>query len=750
MKKPSLNTFVLATTAVLVVVACGSSTPSGLLGGGGPVIPPPNPPPVSGPSRCGEHPWCDVRLSPDERTALLLAELTQAEKISLLGGDNLSGVAGAEGTHTGTGNGIPRVDLPTIYYSDGPMGVRSGMGTALPAPMGLAATWDVALARRYGAMIGDEARNKGNDVVFAPTVDLMRVPMAGRSFEGYGEDPYLSSRMGVAWITGAQSEGVVANAKHYAPNSQEGIGAQPPPELPGVPLGGGVVGGRVSVDARVDDRTLHEIYLAPFEAAVKEAKVGSIMCAYNRLNGQYACENRYLLTDVLRGEWGFKGYVLADYAAAKNPVDSLNNGLDFDPWPGVVLNSNVVTAAVTAGLVSAATLDERVGNMLRTWFAYGVLDRPAYVYDNAQIDQEGHARFAGEVEESALTLLQNDGVLPLDVTKLKTVAIIGVDADKFQKRGGSAGITPFFFNTPREKLTERLTAAGVEVRYDDGSMSSAAVTAATGADVALVFVSDYSIEGSDRPCLSLNCLGDVRDQDALIEAIAAANPNTVVVLETGAPVLTPWRGAVRAILEAWIPGVDAGNAITRVLFGDVDPGGRLPATFPNSEADLPTAGDPMRYPGVGERAEYSEGVLIGYRWFDAMEKTPAFAFGHGLSYTTFDYRNLRVTKSGDTATVRFEVRNSGSRRGREVAQLYLSLPAPSADVPQPPKVLKAFEKLTLAPGESREVTLTLDARAFSYWDVASKSWRITPGCYPVMVGRSSRDLRLTDATTLCR
>src|SRR5437762_3413593 len=519
--------------------------------------------------RCGDHPWCDTSLPANTRAGLLLEQLTQDEKISLLAGDDLFGVGGQAGSHTGTSNGVPRVDLPTIYYTDGPMGVRSGMATAMPAPVGLAATWDPTLAARYGATVGNEAKRKGNDVVFAPTVNIMRTPLGGRTFEGYGEDPWLVSRMAVAWIEGAQSEGVIANVKHFAANNQEGMGPAPQ----GTPLGVGVVGDRFTVNAVVDERTLREIYLPAFEAAVNEANVGSIMCSYNRLNGQYACENEHLLETILRQDWRFAGYVLSDYGAAhaNGTAASLNDGLDFEPWPGVCYSPLQVGLALAASLASPATVDGHVRRILRTLFAYGAFDRDAYPYDDGLIDKVGHAAVAAEVEEAALTLLESDGrILPLDLEDpgLRSIAVIGADADAFQSRGGSAGISPFSYDTPLQVIRSRAEAHGATVSYADGSDQAAAAATAAAADVALVFVSDISGEGADKPFMALDCgFFPPRAQDALIDAVATANPNTIVVLEVGAPVLTPWRARVKAILEAWIPGESAGTAIADVGFG---------------------------------------------------------------------------------------------------------------------------------------------------------------------------------------
>jgi len=721
-----------------LIAACGTSAPEPERVDDG------QPPPTVGDARCGDHPWCDSGLPAAERAAMVVAEMTQVEKVLFLAGDDLIGIAGLEGTHTGTSDGIPRLGIPTVYYSDGPMGVRSGPATAFPAPIALAATWDPDSARRYGAAIATEAKYRGNDIVFAPTVNIMRVPHHGRTFEGYGEDPWLSGRIGVGWIEGAQDTGLIASVKHYVANNQEGIGVNPAigPQLP---LGVSVIGSRLFVDAVIDERTLREIYLPAFEVAVTEAGVGVVMCGYNRINGDWACESDALLNGVLREDWGFDGFVVADYLAAHNPLGNFYGGLDFEPWPGLSYGPAQMLPLVASGVLDAETLDQRVVNILRTYFEFGLLDRPAYPVDDAQVDRDAHAALAGEIERSAITLLQNNGILPLDAATLGSVAIIGAPADEFQSRGGSAGITPFFFNTPREVITARLEPT-VTVTYDDGSNASNAAAVAAAADVALVFVADRSIEGADRLCIALNCIDEPGDQDALIAAVASANPNTVVVLETGGPVLTPWKGEIAALLEAWIPGVDAGNAIDAVLFGDADPGGRLPVTFPESEADLPTAGDLTRYPGVLEQAQYSEGLLVGYRWFDEQGIEPAFPFGHGLSYTQFDFADLAVAALDDGGvSVTFDVINTGTREGIAVPQIYLALPDVSAAVQQPPQALKGFTRLGLAAGARRRVTIEVPPRAFQYWDVEADDWARVPGCAQLRVGRSSRDIVLTGA-----
>jgi beta-glucosidase len=691
--------------------------------------------------RCGPHPWCATSLTPDARAALLLRQLTRDEKITLL-----------------TGGAVQRLDVPPVKFTDGGVGAGGlgagfGRATAMPAGIALAAGFDSKMALAYGSLVGDEVKLRGFDGDYGPTVNIMRTPLGGRTFEAYGEDPFLASRMAVGWIQGAQSQGIIADVKHYAANNQEGQG--------GVPPGQGAVGGRFLINANVDERTLREIYFPAFEAAIKEAHAGTVMCSYNRLNGTYACENRHLLLEVLKHDWGFRGFVVSDAGAAHNTAENLNNGLDFD-IASTGYSAPQVNLALATGQASEATLDGHVRRILRTLFAFGFFDRPAYKDDVTRIDRKGHARLAQRVEEQAITLLQNKAILPLDARRLRSIAIIGSAADRYVRGSGSSEVSTFYFVTAREGITRR-AGPGVKVTYDDGSNPASAASVARAADVAIVVAADSESEGTDKACMSLSCpsigLPDIADgqnpqvstgdTDLQISQVAAAQPKTIVVLETGAPVLTAWRNQVKGLLAAWYPGEEGGNAIARVLFGDVDPGGRLPATFPRQDADIPTAGDPEKYPGVADNETYKEGVLVGYRWYDANGIAPAFPFGFGLSYAKFAYRHLtvRAARPGVLgATIGVDVTNTGARAGTAVPQLYLGLPRPAPGVVQPPKQLKGFRKLQLRRGERKHVSFNILARDLSYWDVKTRGWRVARGCYRVMLGSSSR--AIVDTATL--
>jgi beta-glucosidase len=697
------------------------------------------------------HPWCNRSLSPDARALLFQQAMTQDEEITLVGGD-----ANGASPHTGATYAIPRLGLRQIYFSDGPVGPRQGSATAMPIPMALAATWSPQLAYNHGHEIATEAKDKGNDIVFAPTVNIMRTPQGGRTYEAYGEDTYLNAQTTVGWIHGAQSAGVIATVKHFVANNQEGQGGAPPFTA--------VNGGRQLVDANVGERTLREVYFPQFEAAVKQANTGSLMCSYNKVNGTYACENSFTLQQVLEKEWGFKGMVVSDYGASKDTAGNMNNGLDFVPDEGQVDASyqpQLIQAALATGQVSRATLDSHVRRILRTLFAFGVFDRPGYVNSDSQINVATDQQTAERIEERAITLLKNDGVLPLK-PGIKKIAVIGPYANQFVTGGGSGAVTARRVTTVLQGIIAR-AGKHVTVTYADGSDQAAAAALAKAADIAVVVVGDVETEGQDKDCIDLNCTNDTENseavlvtegsscgaqscplngsnEDGLISTVAAAQKKTIVVLETGAPVLTPWRAQVPAILEAWYPGQEGGTAIARVLFGDVNPSGKLPATFPADASQLQTAGDPSKYPGVAEEESYSEGVFVGYKWYDAHNFAPAFPFGYGLSYTTFRYGPLRVSAAHGTnkvAMATINVTNTGRRAGIAVPELYISKPATTA-LAQPLRELVGYDSVSVQAGRTVRVSIPLNDRSFGTWDTAG--WRVLRGCYRLSAGSSSRSL----------
>jgi beta-glucosidase len=701
--------------------------------------------------RCGSYTWCNTSLTPGARAQLMLAAMSQPDKVGIL-----------------TGQAASDVGLPAMQWTDGSLGA-GGLGsgssgaTAMPATIALAANFDPAMARDYGAVVGQEVKHRGFDGDFGPTVINMRTPLAGRTFQAYGEDPYLSAQNAVGWVNGLQAQGVMANVNIFAANNQEG-------QMGVSPLFG-TVGGRSYVNVRVDPRTLHEIEFVPFEAAVTQAHSATVMCSYNQVNGAYSCANPFLLTDTLRGLWGFDGFVVSDAAACHEADQNLNAGMNYD-IVGTCYNAAEVNVALAAGLSTQATLDRRVYEIAKTLFAHGFFDHPIWPKDITQDNQAADQAVADRAERGGEVLLRNDGSLPLDPSKVRSLAVIGLPANQYIFGHGSSEVTPYATTTALQGITARAAQAGIRVSYDDGTNPVSAQALARSSDAAIVVAADSESEGTDRACLSLvpACSISGRnpntpsltaeqlaygDQDAVIARTAAVNPHTIVVLETGAPVLTPWRNSIAALLEAWYPGQDGGTEIAHVLFGDADPGGRLPATFPQRESDIPTAaGGPRAYPGVLDptspckldsqlvpcpwwQENYSEGVMVGYRSYDQRGVAPAYPFGFGLSYTSFAYRGFRIVGDDVSATVV----NTGARAGVAVPQLYVSLPS-LPGVPEPPRQLAAFTKISLAPGEAARFTLHLTPRSFSYWDDGSSSWRIAPGCDGVAVGGSSRDLPL--------
>jgi beta-glucosidase len=692
--------------------------------------------------RCGTHPWCNPSLSPATRATLLEDAMSQSDKVAML-----------------TAGAAPDVGVPALKFDDGAVGVRTTTqpgepATAFPAGIALAANFSQPMARLYGAAVATEIRDHGFDGDYGPTVNIMRTPLGGRTYEAYGEDPFLDAQTAVGWIDGLQSEGVMADVKHFIENDQEG-------QLGISPLSG-VVGGRFITDVNVDPRTLHEIELRPFQAAVQQAHVAAVMCSYNQVNAEFSCDNSYLLQTVLRGQLGFHGIIDSDLLAAHSARADLNAGMDWD-IAGNSDNAVEVNLALADGQVSEATLDARVHEYLQTLFTYGFLDRATYANDPAAVPRAQDTAVDIATEEGGATLLKNDGVLPLTGTHQR-IAVIGLPAENYVFGFGSSQVTPYQTVDMLQGIEARAAQAGDIVTYDTGDNLARAEADAKAANVAIVVAGDSESEGDDKLCMSLvpKCAptqlstitpDDPLDdqvawgnQDALISDIAGANPRTVGLLETGAPVLTPWRGALAALLEAWYPGENGGTAIAHVLWGDVDPGGRLPATFPAANSQAPRGGSTAAYPGVLSAASagtlyqetYTEGVFVGYRWFDEHRLTPAYPFGYGLSYTSFQLSKLRIRGHAVSLTVT----NTGTRSGTAVPEIYLGLPGTAA-VPEPPEQLAGYAKLVLGRHKHRRVTIPLPERSFQYWNTPAAAWAIMPGCVKVMAGTSSASPPLT-------
>jgi beta-glucosidase len=662
--------------------------------------------------------------SADARARQIVSQMTLPEKIT-----ELHGVGNK--TDFRYVPPIPRLGIPALVVANGPAGVGPANdrpqkpATALPAPISLAATWDVSLARRYGVIIGQEARDLNDDLLEGPDVNIARVPQNGRTFEAFGEDPYLVSRMGVSEIEGIQSQHEIANVKHYDANNQETE--------------------RFHVNEIVGERELREIYLPAFKAAVVEGHVASLMGAYPRVNGSYCCQNDELLNQILKKEWNFQGFVTSDFGAVHSTVPSAIAGLDLEMPNGKYFASALETA-VESNQVPMSVIDDKLIRRFRTMIEFGLFDHPPKMQP---IPAQEDGKESCQIAEQGMVLLKNNGdELPLDPAKLHHLALIGPYAARAMTGGGgSSHVVPLYTVEPVVGIQRR---AGDKVKVDfaNGRDISQAVALAKSADVAVVMVGDHETEGHDHELT----LGE--NQDELVEAVAAANPHTVVVLKSGTAILMPWVDKVPAILEAWYPGEEDGNAVAAVLFGDVNPSGKLPLTFPKQLSDLP-ANTPEQYPGVDGVVHYSEGIFVGYRHFDEQNIQPMFPFGYGLSYTTFGCKNLSVApdkislknNSKPTIAIDLDVTNTGKRAGDEVVELYVGLPS-TPEIPQPPKQLKGFAKVSLKPGQTRHVHLKLDAHSLRCWDTSRHDWTVLPGTYQIMVGSSSRDLPLQGSLTV--
>ncbi len=703
-------------------------------------------------------PYQDAHLPVQQRVTDALSRMTLEEKASML-----SGSGWMEGT------GVPRLGIPAIKMADGPMGIRIWTGssaetsvegavktfssTAFPAGINVAASWDPSLAREEGKVIGEEVRSVGRDMILGPTVNIQRAPLWGRNFESYGEDPYLSGKMAVAYIQGVQGEGVIPSVKHFVVNNQEFE--------------------RHRIDVAVDERALHEIYFPAFEAAIRDGHVWTVMSSYNKVNGVYAAQSPLLKQELYDG-LGFRGFVVSDWGSTYSTAPTVNAGMDLEMpggppmqrWlarpnsrqagnDGGYLVADKILPLVKDGTIPPANVDFNVSRILTVIFESGIFDHPHT--GGVAIDTPAQRAVTRKAADEGMVLLKNEGqVLPLELTKLRTIAVIGPNAATARVGGGGSGLV---YNkdvvSPLDGIKHR--AGGVEVKYALGvalpgeeqaagagatrqSLLDEAVAAAKDADVALVFVgygSKLETEGKDRPSMDLP-----DGQDELIRAVAAVNRKTIVIFNCGASVtLTKWIDQVPVVIDAWYGGEEGGNAVADVVFGDVNPSGKLPFTFLRRIEDSPSYGN---YPGEHLKVMYAEGIYVGYRYFDKhTEATPLFPFGYGLSYTTFSYSDLHIPKtmSGDTpATVSVVVKNTGSRKGAEVAEMYIG--DPSATVDRPLHELKGFARVELAPGESKTVTFEIDRRALSFYSTASHSWTAQPGRFEVLVGASSRELPL--------
>ena len=652
------------------------------------------------------------------RAKKLVGKMTLQEKI-----EELHGLR--DSVHLRYVAPIPRLHIPALRIANGPAGVgpadeiKQKPATALPAPISLAATWDVKLTYRFGVIIGKEAKDLRYGLLEGPDVNIARVPQCGRTFEAFGEDPYLTSRMAVNEIEGIQSRGVIADVKHFDANNQETD--------------------RMKIDEIIGERAIREIYLPAFRAAVEDAHAGAVMAAYPKINGVYCCANGELLDQILKKEWGFRGFVTSDFWAMHSTVRSAMAGLDLE-MPNDQYFGAPLMKAVEEHKVPMSVINDKLVRRFRTMMRFGLFDHPMKLKPiPARRDGEEALRIA----EQGMVLLKNTGnELPLDAKRLHSIAVLGPYAARAMTGGGgSSEVVPLYTVSPVDGI-ERRVGKKVKVLFSDGRNISKAVELAKSADVAVVMVGDFETEGKDHP---LTLRGN---QDSLVEAVAAVNPHTVVVLKTGSAVLMPWVDNVPAILEAWYPGEEDGDAVAAVLFGDVNPSGKLPLTFPRRLADLP-ANTPEEYPGVDGVVHYSEGIFVGYRHYDEENIKPLFPFGYGLSYTTFAFEHLAVVtyetsfkdNSRQALTVSLDVTNTGRRSGKEVVEVYLGLPS-TPSIPQPPKQLKAFAKVALNAGQTRRVRLTLDGHSLACWDTGRNSWTILPGTYHVMVGSSSRDILL--------
>jgi len=702
------------------------------------------------------QPWMNASLAPGERAELVLKQMTLEEKISLLHGNGMAHAPQWQMPLTSISNGgagyvegVPRLGIPPLFISDAAYGVRDSgangrYATALPSNLAAASSWDTHGACEYGALIGRELRAQGYNMTLGGGVNVTREPRNGRTFEYAGEDPLLAGTMVGNLMKCEQAQHVIGDIKHFAINDQET--------------------GRNIVNSIISKRAMQESDLLAFHIGIEIANPGAVMCSYNRINGDYACENTYTLHDVLKKDWAFKGFVISDWGGTHSTGKASAAGMDQEQ-PMADYFGPALTEAVKAGKVPMADIDDHVRRVLYAEFMSGIVDNPI---EKSVVDVAGGLEIAQHLEEKSIVLLKNkDAILPLNTAKIHSIAVIGGHADVGMiSGGGSAQVDPpggnaiappgkgathwqdhiWFPTSPLKALQAKLPNAKIE--FSSGQDPAAAAALAKSADVVLVFAYQWEAEGGDLTTLSL-----LDNQDALIEQVAAANPHTIVVLETGTAVTMPWIDKVSGVVEAWYAGSSGDKALANVLTGDVNPTGKLAMTFPKSDADLPhpvipalSAEDEGAGSGaVDDRAHveskyavhYDEGLKVGYKWYESEHKAPLFPFGFGLSYTTYAYSAIKVDNA--QRTVSFTVKNTGRRAGTEIAEVYATLPEAASE---PFKRLVGWQRVELAPGESKNVTVAVDPRVMSVFDEQSAAWSLLPGAYKIVAGPSSSETPL--------
>ncbi|MBU5347272.1 beta-glucosidase family protein [Paenibacillus lautus] len=656
----------------------------------------------------------------------LISQMTLEEKASLC--------SGLDNWHT---KGVERLGIPSVMVTDGPHGLRkqrassdhlglfdSVPATCFPSAAGVASSWNRDLIYRMGEALGRECQAENVAVLLGPGANIKRSPLCGRNFEYFSEDPYLSTEMATHHIQGVQSQGVGTSLKHFAANNQEHR--------------------RMTSDSVVDERTLREIYLASFEGAVKQGQPWTVMCAYNKVNGEFASENETLLTDILKNEWGHEGFVISDWGAVNERAKALAAGMELEMPTSHGEGDAKIVEAVRNGQLPEAKLDAAIERLLTVIFRAVDQRKPETAFDQAE-----HHLLAREVAQESMVLLKNEGgMLPL--ARSGRIAVIGALAREPRYQGsGSSKIRPTRLDDILEEM--EASAGDAKIHYapgynlneedSDQQLLQEALALASESSVAVVFAglpNRYESEGFDRKHLRIP-----PNQIALIEAIAKVQPNLVVVLSNGAPVEMPWLGEAKAVLEAYLGGQALGGATADILFGDANPSGKLAETFPVKLSDNPSY---LFFPGEGDRVEYREGLFVGYRYYDSKKLAPLFPFGHGLSYTTFEYSNLTVDKKRlkdtEKLIVSVNVKNTGARPGKEIVQLYVH--DMESSVIRPEQELKSFDKVELAPGEAKTVTFELDHRSFAYYDVELKDWVVESGEFEIRIGKSSRNIVLTE------